>query len=104
MTDAAEEPVVCLGGCGHQLHSDLAVARGYGERCWRKLHRRTRRQHATTVRPARATAGQLAFDDPDPDDGWFDDLILPPPDLLGQHASEDAIRHMTTVMVATTYL
>lgn len=39
-----EKPVICLGGCGRTLTSDIARARGYGKRCWRKLHGRTARR------------------------------------------------------------
>lgn len=48
-TISDEEPVICLGGCGYTLRSDLAKARGYGSRCWRKLHGRTIRQPRLTT-------------------------------------------------------
>jgi len=36
-TDSATDRVMCRGGCGYPLRSELARARGYGHRCWDKL-------------------------------------------------------------------
>lgn len=62
---SSEEPLTCLGGCGHTLHSAKARARGYGERCWRKLHRRRRRRSIRRLPPPAhpaAIPNQLALE------------------------------------------
>ena len=66
------EPVLCLGGCGNTLRSAKAVARGYGERCWRKLHSRPTRRHRIRNAPPHPQAiprvpGQTALE------LWHDD-------------------------------
>lgn len=61
-----EQPFLCLGGCGYTLTSDLARARGYGSRCWRKLHRpAARRPRLTTPRTTKPGLNQPELPDDD---------------------------------------
>lgn len=61
-----DEPVVCLGGCGRTLTSDLSKFRKLGPDCWRKLHGRSpRRSRRTATATAKPGPGQpeLPYDD-----------------------------------------
>ena len=69
-TSSDDEPVICLGGCGYTLRSDLAKARGYGSRCWRKLHGRPARGPRIPRPTSRAMADQPQLPDVDQLDLW----------------------------------
>jgi len=64
---AAEEAEApwCLGRCGNRLTSEKSVTRGYGPRCWRKLHGRPVRRPRRTTPTAQPGPGQpeLPYDD-----------------------------------------
>jgi len=68
METPAEPPLTCLGGCGRKLTSDRARARGYGERCWRKLRHQTPSPTRFSRTPVKTPAhtepmpGQTAID------------------------------------------
>jgi hypothetical protein len=65
-----DEPVICLGGCGYTLTSDLAKARGYGSRCWKKLHRPPARRPRIPRPISRATPTQPELPDVDQLEIW----------------------------------
>jgi len=63
-TDSATERVMCRGGCGYPLRSELARARGFGHRCWDKLPRTL--QDAITA-PAKPRRRRTRPAEPGPD-------------------------------------
>ncbi|MFI8535401.1 DUF6011 domain-containing protein [Streptomyces aquilus] len=48
----------CRAGCGKTLTSQESIERGYGQRCWEKLHGRSARRPRITTPAAAPGTGQ----------------------------------------------
>jgi hypothetical protein len=67
-TDSATDRVMCRGGCGYPLRSDLARARGFGHRCWDKLPRTLQDAITATIpAPAKPRRRRSRPAEPNPD-------------------------------------
>lgn len=54
-----DEPVYCLAGCGHQLHTAESRARGYGDVCWERRMGRAARSVRAVAPPARPSGAPV---------------------------------------------